>query len=228
MKLKKLTCVLLALMLLLSLAACGGSDDKTPAGSGEPAKPDSGKAPDVLTEDYLRTLPESDPADFTFSNDGDGLRLDDYHGSDTVVVVPAAVDGKPVVSAAFGVFSSAVKSEVRAVRFPASVRLLSGTFSASDNIEIVICEGLETCGEMTFFQCPKLRTIVFGEALQVIEKQGITHCENLEEIYIAPTMTTIKNKNLTFKSCPKLTIVGQAGSYIEEAAKEMGIPFRAK
>ena len=225
MKLKKLLCLLLVLLMALCLAACGGSDDKTPAGTGEAPKPDSGKAPDVLTEEYLLTLPESDPSDFSFSSDGDGLRLDSYTCSDTIVIVPAKVDGKPVVSAAYGVFGGAIGSKVKAVRFPDSVTKLTGTFALNENIEIVVCKGLEVCGDMAFGQCPKLRSIVFGDALNTLEANSIVVCESLEELYLGPNVTKI---SWCFDDCSKLTIVGQAGSYAEQYANENNIPFRAK
>ena len=233
MKLKNLLCVLLVLLMTISLAACGGSDDrtqagtddKTQAGTNEAPKSESGKVPDVITEDYLLSLPENDPADFTFSSEGDGLRIDTYVGSDTVVVVPATVDGKPVVSTAYGVFGGAIGSKVRAVRFPDTVVKLTGTFALNENIEIVVCRGLEVCGDMAFGQCPKLRTIVFGDELNTIEANSIILCDSLEEVYIAPGVTKI---SWCFDDCPKLTIVGQAGSYAEQYAKDNNIPFRAQ
>lgn len=233
MKLKQVFCILLVLMLTLSLAACGSSDDKTPAGSGGASqtegtaapKPDSGKVPDVITEEYLLSLPENDPSDFSFTSDGDGMRIDSYNGSATVVVVPAQVDGKPVVSVAYGVFGGAVDSKVQAVRFPDTVTRLTGTFSLNKNIEIVVCKGLEVCGDMAFGQCPKLRTVVFGDALTTLESNSIVVCESLEELYLSPNVTNI---SWCFDNCPKLTIVGQSGSYAEQYAKENNIPFRAK
>lgn len=245
---KRLIPLLLILTLVLGLAACGG-DPATPAdnsgsasnsenagnsgnsgssgsdSSNDPAPVDPGSVPAVITADWLNSIPESDPADFEFVNDGDGLRLNAYNGSATAVAVPATVDGKPVVSAAFGVFSSGVHSEVRAVRFPATLRELNGTFSGNENIEVVICEGLEVCGDMTFLQCPKLHTLVLGDALKTVGAQNFVVCDSLEEVYIAPSVTEIYS---CFIECPKLTLVGQAGSYIEELAKEMEIPFRAK
>lgn len=236
MKLKLCILAVLILTLTLSFVACGGGDTPKPNGGSsgsatEALKPDSGKLPEVpdqISEEFLKAFPETAASDFKVEDYEGGVTISKYTGSAPVVVIPESIDGKTVVAVYDYLFSN--DSQVRAVRIPATVKKLEGTFANNQCIEVVICDGLENCATMTFFNCPKLHTVFLGEKLQTIGYKGVSNCPALKELYIAPSVTGIDDADAWSVGyyCPELTIVGEAGSYAETLAKENELPFRAK
>lgn len=243
---KRMFIVMLALLMTLSMAACGngasdGDSDKTtkpaidttkPAGNyttepdeTQPKLPVTGGE---LTEKVLRNYPEAPVSDFVYANsiniDG-GIRIDSYTGSDDIVVIPGEIDGKPVVEIA--VYTFANDSTVRGVVIPKTVKRIKELFVNNINLEIVIAEGLEEAGYLTFGNCFNVREIILGDDVTRLGEFAFGVCTALERIYI-PSDTMEEIHEYAFFDSKNVTIYGKAGSDIETFANEQGIPFVAE
>ena len=146
-----LTGIVLGAALLLSAIGCTGA----PAGSGnapsaqetQPAAPEPDTRQLTDTTAYKARLSNSfegiEPAtaaELTFTADADGVTITGYTGGATVLVIPAELDGKPVVAVGEGAFRGAA---VRALSLPDSLRRIG--FGA-----------LEKCRELVTLRTPLL------------------------------------------------------------------------
>ena len=155
------------------------------------------------------------------------MRVSDYIGNDTIVVIPETVGGERVVEIGGYIFAN--DSSVKGVFVPNSVTTLSATFPNNDDLEIVICEGVEKILNGAFLNCKNLRTVVLGDSLNELGERAFAGCKTLERLYIAPSLTDIDISfaHMIFYKCEHLIIEGKADSYIEAFCKENGILFDA-
>ena len=239
MKMKKAISILLLIAcLLLSLTACGG--DPTPSGNtpGTSDAPSASDAPSSeaptekvdpdapITEEMLRNHPVAPAEDFSYDVEDTGVTIRGYEGEDTIVVIPAEIEGKTVTNFKDYVFGS--YSTVRAVLVPDTVETIGEVFMNNSVLELVICEGVTKLAGLTFGNCPALREVVVGENLQEIVGLGaFADCPKLETVHFTNSLTKIDSE-YTFAGCDSLTIYGPAGSYIETFAKENGVPFQVE
>ena len=153
----------------------------------------------------------------------DGIKIRSYTGSDTVVVIPEEIEGKPVTGFYDYVFAN--NNPVRAVLIPESVKELEEVFTNNESVELVICEGVTVFRGLTFGNCSNLRQVILGENVQELVGIGtFTNCCRLMELHFTDALTSIDDEE-NFYGCDNLTIYGPADSYIESFAKEYGIPF---
>ena len=134
---KKLPALFLALVLVLGMTACGGkatdgttgSTDNTVTAEEEDHKTQNTKVDpnSPITEEMLRNHAVAPAEDFTYDVEDDGIKIRSYTGSDTVVVIPEEIEGKPVTALYKYVFGN--NSPVRAVLIPESVPCLISNFT---------------------------------------------------------------------------------------------------
>ena len=168
---KTISVLILIFCLLLALTACGG--DTKP--SGDPAQPGASVSSDEpgtdtpsekvdpnapITEKLLRSHAAAPAEDFTYDVEENGIKIKSYAGSDTVVVIPAEIEGKPVTALYNYVFAN--DSPVRAVLIPESVKEIEEVFTNNETVELVICEGVTRTLGLTFGNCSKLQQVIFG------------------------------------------------------------------
>lgn len=233
---------MLTMATLVALVGCGRSstpnnDDatQTPQGGGDHSagveETDSGNGDAYtgdVTESVVRNYQVASESDFEYNRVQGGIRVTDYLGNDTIVVIPETIEGEPVVEVGGLMFAN--DSAVRGGLVPKGVTELTQVFTNNQNLEVVICEGIELVGYNNFNNCMKLHTVILGDSLQELGENSFTGCSELKELYISPNMTKIDESiNTTvFFWCDSLTIVGESGSYIESFCAEQGIPFQAK
>ena len=113
---------------------------------------------------------------------------------------------------------------------------------------LIIGEGITSIDEGAFNAFRKLKNVQFPETLTVIGPSAFLSCEALESVVLSDSVTRIENgafagceslklisipgnvyhiSDDAFYNCYDLTIQGIGGSYPEEYAKEMHIPFEA-
>ena len=220
---KKLPALFLTLVLVLGMTACGGkttdgttgSTDNTVTAEEEDHKTQNTKVDpnSPITEEMLRNHDVED----------DGIKIRSYTGSDTVVVIPEEIEGKPVTALYNYVFGN--NSPVRAVLIPESVKEIEEVFINNETVELVICEGVTRTLGLTFGFCSNLQQVIFGKDLQELGGIGtFGNCSKLKELHFTQALTNIDDE-MCFEGCDNLTIYGPADSYIESFAKEYGIPF---
>ena len=231
---KTISVLILIFCLLLALTACGG--DTKP--SGDPAQSGGSVSSDEpgtdtpsekvdpnapITEKLLRSHAAAPAEDFTYDVEENGIKIKSYAGSDTVVVIPAEIEGKPVTALYNYVFGN--NSPVRAVLIPESVKEIEEVFINNETVELVICEGVTRTLGLTFGNCSNLQQVIFGKDLQELGGIGtFGNCSKLKELHFTQALTNIDDE-MCFEGCDNLTIYGPADSYIESFAKEYGIPF---
>ena len=240
---KKLFAFLLIAVLVISLTACGSND--TPSTGDESTanhetNNNSGATENTtkddndstfsgdVTEQVVRNYKVAAETDFTVVEVAGGVRISEYLGNDVIVVIPESIGGKSVVAIDGYIFAN--ESPVRGVYVPDSVTTLTGTFPNNDDLEVVICEGVEKIIDGAFLNCEKLHTVVLGESLCELGERAFAGCKALNELYICASLTTIDSSyaRMVFYKCENLTIVGESGSYIETFCTEQGIQFQAK
>jgi len=183
---------------------------------------------DVITEKIVRNHKKTQASDFEYAEVSGGIEIRKYTGNDAIVVIPETIDNKNVVGVGGLLFAN--DSKVRGVYIPDAVKELKACFVNNNEIEVVICEGIEEIWDNAFNSCTKLHTVVLGNSLKSIGENAFFYCANLKELYIAPTLTNIDENIATtiFFWCDNLTIKGEEGSYIEKFCNEQGIPFVAE
>lgn len=242
---KKIIAMLLALTMVLALAACGGDPKETNPGN-DPIQQttpveDQGNDPVEtepqvqnptkveLTVEYLKSLPETPVEDFEVGrgSDGVGYCIIEYIGDSDVVVIPAEIEGRPVTELAKYVFGN--DSAVRGVLIPESVKEIGELFVNSTAVDLVVAEGLEVVGYGAFTSS-SVREVKLGENVLALDVTAFGGCSNLEKVNIPASLTDmpIEDVENAFMFCKNLTIYGEAGSFIEGVANELGIPFVAE
>lgn len=245
---KKIISLLLVLTLMLGLAACGGGSNETTPGGNQPAEtqnqggseeqnqtqpqtqPQEPVVSGAITEELLRGWPETPASEFTYSNSlkYDGIVVTGYTGSGDIVVIPGQIDGKTVVEVAGYCFAN--DSIVRGVVIPETVIESSEVFINNDRLEMVIAEGLQDIGYATFHNCDALREVILGSDVKHIGESAFGSCKSLEELHLGAAVEGMDETEqfTAFYGCKKLTIYGEAGSFIETVANQQGIPFVAE
>lgn len=248
---KKLIALLLSLVMLLSLAACGkddtqkdDDDDKEKTSQTEEkgdktTEPDDDnkKDPvisDEITVENLMNYPESPEADFVVMDGKEGAKmLYTYLGNDEIVVIPETVNGVAITHIDGGMWAN--KDPLRAIRLSDSVEYLDRwVFGNNENLEIVVfgsgMKGINSnsAGDAGAFQnCINLKQVVLNDGLETIDGFAFAGCDSLMSIEIPASVTRIGF--CAFLSMPEgFTIIGEAGSYAEQYAKENNITFQAK
>lgn len=232
----------LTMAMLVALVGCGGSstpnnDDatQTPQGGGDHSaaveETDSGNGDAYtgdVTESVVRNYQVASESDFEYNRVQGGIRVTEYLGNDTIVVIPETIEGEPVVEVGGLMFAN--DSSVRGVLVPSGVTELTQVFTNNGNLEVVICEHVQSVGYNTFNSCIALHTVVLGDELNNVGENSFSNCRMLKELYISPSVTQMDDvaAATAFLLCDSLTIIGESGSYIESFCAEQGIPFQAK
>lgn len=239
---KKLIALILALVMVLSLAACGNNNtpdqtkgaNETP-GTNEQTKPsetvggnnDSVFSNEITLENLMKAE-ESPESDFECVDHGNGdVELLRYLGSSEIVVIPETWNGKEIISIASYVFSN--NSTVKAIRLSDSIKTLQfGAFGMNTNLEMFVSgTGLEEIGESAFQGCTNLKVVVLNEGLVKLDKFSLNGLKSLVSIEIPATVSDI-HETAFYAAAEGFTIIGEAGSYVEEFATSVGITFEAK
>ena len=104
--------------------------------------------------------------------------------------------------------------------------IAEGAFNAFRKLKTIqFPESLTTIGPSAFLSCEGLEQVVLNDRVTRIESGAFAGCESLKVISIPANVYEISGD--AFYNCYNLTIQGIAGTYPEEVAKELNIPFDA-
>ncbi len=230
---KKLIATLMSLMIVSGLTACGNKDSSS---DGKSKQEDSAvsnndsesnndeETPEVddspITVDDVLNHPETPAEDFEYNDKGGKfVSIEAYVGTDPIVVIPEQINGLPVTVVTATGFN--FDSKVKGVSFPSGVTELSGTFNNNKVVQIVVAKGVEEVENYAFINNPKLKYVDLGPNLIEIAECQFISDEELK-IHIPESTTKLYDCVMWEETT---TIVGKAGSYAEEYAKEYGIKF---
>ncbi len=139
--------------------------------------------------------------------DNNRVRINKYNGKDSVVIVPAELDGMPVVN------------------------VWGDVFSYNDKItKVVIPEGVKKFGMQVFYGCSNLEEVVLPESItEWYIAQTFNRCPNLKKINIPSTLTDISGffmgtgvENVTLPNTVK--VIGGSAFYNCRSLKTVTIP----
>ncbi len=104
--------------------------------------------------------------------------------------------------------------------------IAEGAFSSFGKLKnIQFPESLTTIGPSAFLSCEGLEQVVLNDRVTRIQSGAFAGCESLKLISIPANVYEISGD--AFYNCYDLTIQGISGTYPEEVAKELRIPFDA-
>lgn len=230
---KKFLSVFLVLVMLLSLAACGGNESDAQKENGATLSEnqkdevnnkvtDDGK----ITVEKVRNAPETSADDFTTELVDGGLSLEKYIGDDNIVVVPEKIDGLPIVSV--GEFCFANNETIKGVRISDSViNIETNAFLNCANLEVVISgKNMESIGEYALSYCKSLSYLELNDGIKSLGLSCLVATHSLYELYMPLSLTDINSPFLIAET--KVTIITEAGSAAETYAKENGIKYEIR
>ena len=179
---KKLIALLLSIVMVMSLAACGADESaaKDDEEKKETVQSDSQNNSSVSGEISVENLmnhPASPEEDFEVMALSDTTcSLSAYLGDDEIVVFPKTVQGKKITEISAYCFRNT--PTVKAIRLSDSVETIgTATFSFNENIEIVVFgSGVKTLGESAFMQAEGIREVVMNDGLEVIGPNCFQSC----------------------------------------------------
>ncbi len=165
---------------------------------------------------------------------GEGIEIVRCFGTDSQVVIPEQIEGKPVIKAAPYAFSARKDKEEIDVQTYDTDQI--GQRSAEEKLlagdaveEVVFPDTMREIGRYIFYGCRNLKKLEFSDNLMQIGSGAFTVCGNLQKLIV----------HLQFgsKSCVKeilgelwqrmdVTFVYENGAFIGQKA-ELGIPTRA-
>lgn len=232
---KRLTAVILAALLLVSLSACGGKENGGETKLKEPTEPvtegqpqtEAVKPPAEITLEALMKADTTAEDQFGFEGAvGEEFYLGAYYGEDKILSLPSKYKDTPVTCVTSYIFGS--DSPVAALRIPETVTSLDEFVGTGNtNLQIVVMEGVQHIGYAAFQSCTALHTVIMNDGVTDIDEYAFYGCENLKEIKIPDSVTSIHFSS--FMNCGEgFTIRGTAGSYAETYAKENDINFVAE
>ena len=131
-----------------------------------------------------------------------GMEITKYIGTDTVVTIPAEIEGKQVVSV--GGFS---KTNVTSVTIPDGVKEIGiEAFSWCKELTTVeVPDSVTRICNCAFLQCKKLQSVRIPDGVTTIETAAFSNCEKLTSINIPDGVTEIKQN--AFSGCYALNSI---------------------
>lgn len=157
----------------------------------------------------------ADPAP-EFETDGGWLKK--YNGPGGDIVVP---DGVTTVGRSL----FADRTDVTSVILPDSVTVMdSNVFYGCTNLTgVTMGSGLSRIGNNCFRECSSLTSVVVPDGVESIGFLAFADCPSLTSVTLPESVTYLSGD--AFEGSPQVVIYGYTGSYVEDCALEMGIPF---
>lgn len=208
---KRVLSLLVCAAIAATLCGCG---DKTPSAP-EPVQPDN---------DRVNPIEESKP-EWEYKEDEDGITVEKYNGRDTVVKIPAEIDGKPVKR--LGYFFGVENDVSTTLEIPSSVDYIPDGMLGENLTELIVEEGNENYysedgfiyrklynGNAEFFCCPqgKKGEVIVPDGVVRIGDSAFSGCAGITAVRIPESVTYI---GTAFCNCTSLTSVNLPKTLIQ-------------
>ncbi len=190
---REFSCALLSAALILAAAGCmateGVSQGASASESAETAAANTTAPATSQAASSPAELPENPAGDFHYRVEGDHIVLEEYIGSSSSMVIPAEIEGKPVVELAELGFCRAA---VTTVVIPGSVKSFGGAFNINSSIKtVIIREGVTAVSSAAFEGCEALTTVSLPSTVTAIESNAFYCCSNLRDIRLPDALISI-------------------------------------
>lgn len=170
---------------------------------------------------------------YTLLPDGT-VRLDDYLGTDSCIVVPGEINGSTVAELGEGALSTCVdmfgceirklprgqkkvRKAIKNVILPHALKVIGkAAFQWSPIESIIIPDSVMTIGEKAFDNCKALCEISFGTGLKEIGKEAFSGIHEIRKWYLPNGLETIQTGAFIYSSIEEIHIpasVEEIGKY---------------
>jgi hypothetical protein len=172
-----------------------------------------------LSEDIAKSLTSGKSAspagDFAYdlNKAGDGIVITKYTGEGGVVVIPATIDGYPVVEMRYLFYKNA---DITSVVVPPGVKKIPReAFAVCEYLtSVILPDTLEEIDGKAFYACTSLHTVNLPAGLKTIEYAAFGRCGELYNLSIPDSLTAVtwlyngspNTNNFAFGDCGKLPL----------------------
>lgn len=140
------------------------------------------------------------PFEYTIENDV--VTITKYIGENTVVDVPATIEGRPVVALGLGAFSK--NDDITEVGLPVSVISIGqAAFSGCTKLEKINLQQVTSFGPYAFLGCESLTEVVFNDEIATLPVYLFSECSSLTKVHLPEKLTALSNH--LFDACESLT-----------------------
>lgn len=184
---KKILCLIIATVLILSLCACGPTD--TPEHNNDTttnASVDNNFADNNQSSEKAVSKDE----DFVANDTDKGYYIVDYVGDAQIIKVPEVLNGKTVEGISYSAFYDIAIEEIY---FPSTITEIEAhTFENQQSMKkVVLNEGLKKIGNNSFINCFSLSDINIPSSVEEIGDYAFCGCEELDDVVLSEGLTSI-------------------------------------
>lgn len=153
-----------------------------------------------------KSAPVSNPADYAWEADADGVTITGYQGSDSRIAIPAETEGQPVTALADTAF---YETAVRWVSIPDSVQEIGPfCFSGCTSLQTLrLPQGLQTIPNGMLESCFRLLALEIPDSVEKIGEGAFWGNFYLSEVRLPASLKTLGNSNFALAECLERFIV---------------------
>ena len=181
-----------------------------------------------LKDDGTYELSDYEYADLDDRVDDDYGHIEGYKGEGETVTVPDTVNGKPVTSVRHLAFC---RTGVKTVTLPDAVTVLPDRiFDGCALLEAVNFSTVTSVGDMAFYDCVNLKSIVFESGLTEIGERAFANCTSLTTVTLPDTVMVIGDRcfwgdgSLEAIDTPSVETLGECAFYECGSITELSFP----
>ena len=157
--------------------------------------------PEVTVIEVSKT---SQPVPYEYTVEDGRVTITKYLGSESEVIVPGKIEGKPVV--AIGANAFAKNEAIVKMTLPASVASIGqSAFAMCTKLESINAENVESFGAYAFFQCSSLKAIAFKDSIETLPVYLFSECTSLANVKLPANLKALSNH--LFDACERLKSV---------------------
>ena len=147
-------------------------------------------AENYANDNELTFVDSSDTADYTYTVENGEATVTGYNGSDTILNIPAVIDGYTVTKIGRQAFRN--KNEIDYVVVPDTVRIIDNDafYRMSDLISVTLGSNITSIGENAFYECTSLSSVNLPDTLAYLGRYAF-FCTALTEIEVPKSLTSV-------------------------------------
>jgi len=167
--------------------------------------PEIRKTESAFVKEIHLTSQEAVKAGFSFHKKTKSVRITNYHGQESIVIIPAYIDDKKVNE--IGTKAFFLNQTVRKLLIPSAVRKIGESAFGACKLEICIfADGLRELPKHAFSGSRFLKKVVLPNTLQKIGDSAFIGCRNLKYIHFPASCYQIRNQAFSYSGLEGFSI----------------------